>query len=74
MATRPGGQATIDKRRREQADNEPIRTDARKIQKHGDSLYINLPPFAVDVLNSEKGAELAVETHDDRVVVKRNSD
>jgi len=74
MATRPGAQSKVDKRRARESANEPIRTEVRKVQKHGDALYINLPPFAIDVVDSEKGGELAVETHADRIVVKPKSD
>lgn len=74
MASRPGAQSTVDKRRESRCGGEPVRSNDRKVQKHGDSLYINLPPIAIDKLDSGKGRELEVETYHDRVVIKRKAE
>jgi antitoxin component of MazEF toxin-antitoxin module len=38
------------------------------------SLYVNVPKLAIDLLDFNNGEDVDVEIHDDRIVVRRGSE
>jgi hypothetical protein len=76
MASREGATKLTQTRRERVAEErgEPVRTVQRSLLEPNNSLYVNVPKLAIDLLDFNKGDEVDVEIHDDRVVVRRGQD
>jgi hypothetical protein len=76
MVSREGNRKLTQTRRERVAEErgEPVRTVQRSLMQPNNSLYVNVPKLAIDLLDFNKGEDVDVEIHDDRVVVRRGSE
>lgn len=76
MASREGNRKSTQTRRERVAEErgEPVRTVQRSLMQPNNSLYVNVPKLAIDLLDFNKGEDVDVEIHDDRIVVRRGSE
>jgi hypothetical protein len=65
-----------ERRRLAEERGEPLRTVQRRVipQGSGNSLYVNIPQLASDLLEIGEGDDVDVEQHDDRVVIRPGGD
>jgi hypothetical protein len=76
MASREGNRKLTQTRRERVAEErgEPVRTVQRSLMQPNNSLYVNVPKLAIDLLDFNNGEDVDVEIHDDRIVVRRGSE
>lgn len=59
---------------RQHNNDEPLKTEHRKVKKNGGSLYGNLTDFgANDVLNVTKGDEVRVDVYSTHITISRST-